>query len=179
MSSALRGVLWMIAAAFFYAFTFASIRALTADYSVFEVTFFRAMFGVAFMMPWLLRAGPAALQTRRWKLYGLRAIVTYSGMVCWFYGLAHLNLADATAIMFTAPLLTVLCLSVSLGERVGTRRWVAILCGFAGALIIIRPGLVELSLAAVAVVFTAVTYGISNAQTRALATTEQANAVVF
>lgn len=179
LSPAVRGVAWMISAAFFYAFTFAAIRALSADFSVFEITFFRALFGVSFMTPWLVRAGLGALRTKRWKLFGLRAIVTYSGMVCWFYGLAHLKLANATAIMFTAPLLTVFCLSVALGERVGARRWAAILCGFAGALIIIRPGLVDLSLATGAVVFTAVSYGISNAQTRALASTEASNTVVF
>ena len=179
MSATARGVAWMIASSFFYAFTYITIRDLSETFSVFQITFFRALLGAAAMMPWLWRAGLGALYTTRWRLYGFRAVISYAGMVCWFYGLANLPLADATAIMFTAPLLTVIFLSLLLGERVGPKRWAAILAGFIGAMIIIRPGVVEISLAAGALMWTAVSYGASNAATRALATTERSNAVVF
>lgn len=179
LSATARGVSWMIASSFFYAFTYVTIRDLSATFSVFEITFFRALLGAAAMMPWLLRSGFGALRTSRWRLYAFRAVISYTGMVCWFYGLAHLPLADATAIMFTAPLLTIVFLSLLLGERVGHKRWAAILAGFIGAMIIIRPGVIELSLATGALMWTAVSYGASNAATRALAMTERSNAVVF
>lgn len=179
LSPAARGVAWMIAASFFYALTFVSIRELAETFSVFQITFFRAVLGVAAMLPWLMRRGLPALHTGRWRLYAVRAVITYTGMVCWFYGLANLRLADATAIIFTAPLLTVVFLSFWLGERVGLARWTAILIGFAGALIIVRPGIAPMTLAAAAVVYTSLSYGFSNAATRVLATTENPTAVVF
>ncbi len=162
-----------------YAFTYVTVRELSATFSVFELSFFRAALGMAVMLPWLMRAGAGALRTRRWRLYLLRAVLSYTGMLCWFFGLANLNLADATAIMFTAPLLSLVFLSVAIKEHVGAARWAAILCGFAGALIIVRPGILELSLAVGALAWTAVSYGASNAATRMLASTENSNAVVF
>jgi drug/metabolite transporter (DMT)-like permease len=169
----------MIASSFFYAITFVTVRELAATFSVFQITFFRAVLGVIVMLPWLARAGVPALRTTRWRLYALRAIVTYTGMVCWFYGLKMLPLADATAIAFTAPLLAVVFLSFWIGERVGFARWIAIVVGFAGALVVIRPGVAALSLAAMGLLYTAVSYGFSSASTRVLATTENSNAVVF
>ena len=178
-ASSMRAVGWMSASSVSYAFTYVTVRELSASFSVYEIAFFRAALAMLVMLPWLMHAGRGALRTRRWRLYVFRAVISYSGMLCWFYGLAKLNLADATAIMFTAPLLSLVFLSVAIKEHVGAARWAAILCGFAGGLIIIRPGIAELSLAAAALGWTAVSYGASNAATRMLASTENANAVVF
>ena len=178
-SPSLRAVAWMSLSSVSYALTYVTVRELSATFSVFEISFFRALLGMLVMLPWLMRAGTGALRTRRWRLYLFRAVVSYSGMLCWFYGLANMNLADATAIMFTAPLLSLVFLSMAIKEHVGMARWAVILCGFAGALIIIRPGVVELSLTAGALGWTAIAYGASNATTRMLARTEDANAIVF
>jgi drug/metabolite transporter (DMT)-like permease len=163
----------------FYALTYVTIRELSASFGVFELVFFRATVGMLAMLPWLMRAGVRALRTTRTKVYAIRVVATYSGMLCWFYGLANLPLADATALMFTSPFFTVIMLRVTLGELVGARRWLAICLGFAGAMIIIRPGFATVGLATLAVLYTAVSYGASNASTRALAITENPNAVVF
>ena len=179
MPAVTRGVLWMLASSFFYALTYITVRELSHGFSVFEVSFFRAVVATIVMLPWLVRAGPGALRTTRIRLYGFRAVFTYSGMVCWFYGLANLPLADATALIFTAPFFAVLILSVAIGETVGPRRWIAIAVGFLGAMIIVRPGFAEISLATAAVMYTSIAYGGSNASTRALAITENPNAVVF
>ena len=174
-----QGVLWMTIASFLYALVFVAVRELSHTFHVFEIVFFRATIGMLAMLPWLARSGVTALRTPRARLYGFRAVITYSGMVCWFYGLANLPLADATALLFTSPFFTVIMLAVFMGEHVGPRRWFAILCGFVGAVIIIRPGFAEIGIATAGVMYTAVAYGGSNAATRALATTENPNAVVF
>jgi drug/metabolite transporter (DMT)-like permease len=176
---ALVGIAWMVLGCATYALCYATIRELTGTFSVFQITFFRAAIGVLVMMPWLARAGAGALRTGRWRLYGARAAVTYTGMVCWFYGLAHMGLADATALMFTAPFFTVIFLSLVVGERVGLARWTAIATGFLGALVIIRPGFAEVGLATAALIYVALSYGVTNAFTRMLALTESTNAVVF
>lgn len=177
--AALRGIVWMIAATVFYAFTFVTIRELSRDFSVVELSFLRASMGMLVMLPWLARAGLAALRTSRLGLYCVRAVTTYTGMVCWFHGLANVPLADATALLFTSPLFTVAFLAITLGERVGGRRLGAILLGFAGAMIVIRPGFSAMTWPVVALLYTTVAYGAVNAITRSLAMSEKANAVVF
>ncbi len=177
--AATRGIGWMVAAAFFYAVTYVIIRELSKDFSVFELSFLRAAMGMLVMLPWLAHAGLAALRTARLGLYCLRAVVSYSGMVCWFYGLANVKLADATAILFTSPLFTVAILAVALGERVTGRRLAALLAGFAGAMILVRPGFADIALPVLALLYTTVAYGAVNAITRSLALSENTNAVVF
>ena len=177
--TAMHGITWMLAATFFYAFTFVAIRELSRNFSVFELSFLRAAMGTLVMLPWLFHAGLVALRTSRFRLYCVRAVVTYSGMVCWFYGLANVPLADATALLFTSPLFTVAFLAIAIGEQVSGRRLGAILMGFAGAMIIIRPGFADITLPILALLYTTVVYGVVNAITRSLTLSENANAVVF
>lgn len=175
----LRGMVWMLLSSALYAATFVSIREMTEVFHVFQVTLFRALLGTLFMLPWLMKAGIGALRTARWKTYASRLAVTYTGMVCWFYGLANIPLADATALLFTTPLFTVLMVALWQKEPVGLARWTAIFAGFGGALIIIRPGLIEVTLPVLLLIYTAVAYGASNAFTKSLTTTEDPNRVVF
>lgn len=173
-----RGVVWMTGAATLFACTFGIVRHVSAEMNSFEIAFFRSLFGVAFMVPWLMRSGFKVLRTTRPGLYGARALLMYSSLVLWFYGLANMNIADATALYFTTPLFTVVFAAILLGEKVGIRRWTAIVFGFAGALVIIRPGLVEPTLPVLAVLVTAVIFGATNTATRSLAMTENPSAIV-
>lgn len=179
LSPVTRGALWMTGAALIFSITFGVVRQVSGEMSAAEITFFRCVFGVGFMLPWLIRSGMGSLRTSRAKIYGLRTIALYTGIVCWFYGLANLDLAEATALYFTTPLFTVLIAKATLGESVGPRRWAALLVGFSGALIIIRPGQVELSPPVIAVLVSALLFGASNTATRALALTEQPSAMVI
>ena len=173
------GTLWMIGASAFFALTYVTVRELAQTMSVFTLVFIRCVFGILVLVPWLLRNGRAALKTTRWKVYAIRAVTTYTGMVTFFYGLRVVELADANAIQFTGPFFTVILLQIFVGERVGLDRWIAICFGFAGALLIVRPGFEVVVPAMLGIVYTAFAYGASNAATRALSTTEDKNAVVF
>ncbi len=179
LPGAVRGALWMSAASFFFAVIYVVIRRLTLTVPIQELVLFRAVLGIAFMAPWLMRAGRGALATRRKWIYVWRTVLSYSGMLCWFYALANMPLADATSLMFTLPLFTVLLAATFLGERVGLDRWMATAVGFGGALIIIRPGFVEIGLAAGAALYTALSYAGGGVMTKALVRTESPNAVVF
>ena len=169
----------MTGASLFFAAGYIPVRELSPKFTPYEMVFYRSLLTVIAMLPWVARAGLGPLKTRRGVLYGSRAVLTFAGMVCLFYGIANMRLADATALIFTAPLFTVVIASWTLGDPIGAHRWVAIMAGFMGALIIIRPGLVEVSWPLLAVMFTAVSYGAVNAATRALTMTEDHNAVVF
>lgn len=174
-----RGVIWMTLSAAFYACTYATVRHLSADFHTLQIVFFRSSLGIVFMLPWLVRAGPGALRTKRYGLYGVRTVLNYFGMVCLMYGIANLKLQDVTALMFTVPLFTVLFVAMLLGEKVGLHRWIALVIGFFGALVIIRPGIIEISVAALAVMATSASYSFVNTATKSLARTEDPSAIVF
>jgi drug/metabolite transporter (DMT)-like permease len=176
---ATRGIVWMTVAALGYVCTYAVVRQLSGRFHTFEIVFFRSALGVLFMLPWLARAGPAALRTRRKGVYAVRVGLNYIGMVFLMWGVANLPLQDVTALMFTVPLFTVLFVALILGETVGLPRWTALLVGFGGAMVIIRPGFAEVSLAMLAVLATCALYALANTCTKSLTQTDNSNAVVF
>lgn len=179
LPGATRGILWMCGASLLYATTYLTVRHLSLTFSALELVFFRVLLALVAMLPWLIRAGIRSLHTNRWRLYLVRTLVTYAGMVTWFYALGHLPMANAAALMFTIPLFTVVIAALGLRERTPLSRWIATLTGFAGALIVIRPGFADVSVAMFAVLFTAVAYSIANITTKMLADTEDNNAAVF
>ena len=174
-----RGVLWMAAASAFYAVVYVGVRQLTEGFSLAQVVFFRAALGSVFMLPWVAHAGLAGLRTRRLKLHLLRGIVSYAGAVGWMYGIAHMPLADANALMFLLPLFTIIFAALLLKETIGVSQWAATAVGFAGALIIIQPGNLELSLPALATLFAAASFSLALVATKSLVGTENPNTIVF
>lgn len=177
LSGALEGALWMTATAAFLGASFAIVRYLSANFPVFELVFFRAAIGLLFMLPWIGFAGWRGLATRRIGDYSWRAATFFLGIALYYYALARLPVGDAVALYFTTPLFTLLFVALLLGERIGRRRILATLMGFGGALIVIRPGIAEVTLPMIAVLGTAVSYGIGNALTRGLALTESPSAM--
>jgi drug/metabolite transporter (DMT)-like permease len=104
-----------------------------------QIMFFRNFFCVVLMSPLLLRRGWSLVQTRQPKLYGYRVAVSFFAMLMYFEALARLPMGEVTAIGFLAPLFGALFAILLLGEHVGIRRWSAILVGFVGAMIMLRP----------------------------------------
>jgi drug/metabolite transporter (DMT)-like permease len=135
-----RGALWMVFAAFGFASSSGMIRHLSSQLHVFEIAFFRSLFGLLYMLPWVLRHGVAVLHTERIGLHGLRAIFGVVAMISWFTALSRLPLADAMALSFTTPIFTTILAGMFLGEIVRTQRRLAVAIGFVGTLIIVRPG---------------------------------------
>ncbi len=141
-----RGALWMIAASLGFTVNAALVKTLiagqaaTGGLDVFQVAFVRALFSFAVLLPFMLHAGPAVLRTRYPVQHGIRAFAGSAAMVCGFYAVGHLPLADFTALTFTQPLFVVLLAVVILGEVVRWRRWLATAVGFIGVLIMVRPG---------------------------------------
>lgn len=174
-----RGVLWMSASSVLYACIYFIIRHLTATVPILELVFLRGVMGVILSLPWLIRVGATGLKTNKVRLYGIRISFVYVGQIAWFYGLANLSLSDATALIFTLPLFSIVLAGLALGEKVSAQQWIATFIGFIGVLIIIRPGMIEFSLASAATLFTAFTYAVGQITTKALVRTEESNAVVF
>jgi len=118
--------------------------AALAGLSPFQVVFLRLVFAALALMPALAWRGPAMLRTDHLRTYVVRVVLGLIGMTCWFGALAILPVGEITAISFLTPLFATLGAALFLGEIVRWRRWTSTLIGFAGALIILRPGMVEI-----------------------------------
>jgi len=140
-----RAVLFMVVGTIFFSSMHALIRYLSADLHAFELAFFRNLFGVLVVLPWVLRAGLSPLKTNRLGLHSVRGLFNGIGMLMFFYAVSITPLADVIALSFTAPIFATILAIVFLGEVVGVRRWTAIFVAFLGMLIILRPGLAEIS----------------------------------
>ena len=162
-----------------YAVSSACVRFLADDFSIFQLVLFRTAIGTMVMLPWLFSSGLGVLRTKRWKLYLFRACTVYVSNLTWFYALSRMNLAEATALSFLMPLVAALILAIWLREKLGWERLFAIALGFLGAVLIIRPGFIEVGSEIYAVMFTVLMYGSATAIIRALTLTENPNVVVF
>ena len=170
---AVRGTLWMAAASLFVAMSAACVRELSDTYSVFQLVFLRSVIGSALLAPWMFRmAQRGTLRTTRLSLYGLRTALSYSGMVCVFYGFANMPIGEVYALLFLVPLITIVLAVVILREAADTHAWLACAVGFIGALVVLRPGIIAISLAAGAVLYTAVAYAATNICIKSLARTD-------
>ena len=173
-----RGALWMVAAGMAFACMMSTLKPLAAELHPFEIAFFRNLVVVGFMMPWLVRAGFGVLRTDKLWLFGLRAVTGLGAALAWHWAVPLLALADAVALNFTAPLFATVLAALILRERVRLRRWTATLLGFAGVLIVLRPGFETLSVAALVLIASTAAWGSQQIVLKVLSRTEGVNVIV-
>jgi drug/metabolite transporter (DMT)-like permease len=119
---------------------------LTAELPIPMITFFRSLLGIFILAPWFMQVGLAGLTTRQFPLLVARGINTLLGLYCVFAAVSLMPLADVVAIMYSKPIFASLAAVLILREVMYGARWRAILLGFIGMLLIIRPGFAELNL---------------------------------
>ncbi len=173
-----RGAIFMIASAAGFAVMMAIVRFLSREMHPFEVAFFRNLFGVLFMVPWMLRVGRDSLATERMGMHVLRSAAGLAAMLTFFTALSLLPLAEVTALTFTTPMFTTIGAALILREAVKARRWTATLIGFAGALIILRPGTEALRPEALVALAAAALMALAFLTVKSLSRTENPNAIV-
>jgi len=156
LSGAVQGALYMTGAALCFSGMNLLVRIAAEEVNPIQIAFFRNLFALLFMLPWLARVGFTALYTRRPGLHVVRALVGLAGMFLWFTSVALLPLAEAVALNFTMPLFATVGAALILGEVVRARRWTATAIGFAGTLVILRPGFTETSALALLPILAAV-----------------------
>lgn len=146
--STVRGMLCMLVAASAFTVANTSIRALSTNIHVFEIAFFRSLFGFVVLAPVFLRHGLTTLKTQRFSLHALRGCINVGAMLAHFSALALMPLATFTALTFMTPLFVSLLAIAFLGEPARFARIAALVAGFAGALLILRPGVIPVDLGA-------------------------------
>jgi len=166
----------MLIAGLFFSAMHTSIRYLgmVDGMHPFEIAFFRNFFGLIVILPWVVRFGLRTLSTSRIKLHLLRASVSTASMLCGFYAFTIAPLAQVTALGFSGPIFATVLAVAFLSEKVGFRRWTAILTGFFGTLVAVKFGISGIELGPALAIAGAVGGGINICVVKVLGRTESA-----
>ena len=146
---------------------------LSSEISFFQITWARYFFTVFWTLPLMFFFFRKNLKwSENPKLQILRGITLLSANICFFYSISIISMAKALTLAFIAPLVTTALSNIILGEKVGIKRWSAVIVGFLGSLVVIRPGLIEFNLATLAALGTGFFYGVYLIITRKLHTVD-------
>ncbi len=139
----------------------------------------RNLFALVLLLPFVMRAGIATMRTDRPFAHGWRALIGMLGMQLWTYCIVTMDLTVATALSFTAPLFTSLFAVVFLKEESSALRWLCLLAGFGGTLIILNPDLSAANMHGFVVLFTTSLWAVAGMVVKSLTRTEPALRIVF
>ncbi len=159
-SDNIKGMVWMLAAGVLFSINFSVIRTLGQDLNVFEIVFFRNLFGFLVFIPWLIRASKDELIPARPWLVASRGLLQALALSAWYSALMVVPLAQATSLSMLEPIFTSLLAILILREKSSATRWVLVALGFAGSMIIIRPGFETVRLESLLVLFSTSMWGI-------------------
>jgi drug/metabolite transporter (DMT)-like permease len=142
---AARGFLLALAAGVVFQCLNVTIKSMVHEMPPMQAAWLRWLTGLACIAPFALAAGAGAIHTRDLRLHGLRSLFHGGGYALWYSGVGLIPLATTAALSFTGPLFVTLGAALFLGERVRGARWAGVLAGFAGVLVILRPGFADLN----------------------------------
>ena len=144
-----------------------------------SMVFFRNLFGLLFLFPILFRGGLGQLKTQRIGIHLVRAITGVGAMFLFFYTIAHATLAEAVLVKMTAPFFLPLIGMIWLGDKVRSQTWWAILLGFIGVVVILRPGSGAFNPVLLLALASAALMGIAKVSIRRMADSEPPRRIVF
>ncbi|HJQ58102.1 MAG TPA: DMT family transporter, partial [Vineibacter sp.] len=135
----LRGMLWMAASGMLFAILNTAMKWLAHDLDPWVVGSLRYFFGFVVLLPLIWQLGLRHLMTRAPGLTAVRCLFHSGGLMLWFAALPMVSMAEMTALGFTGPIFMCLGAVLALGERMSGARWIAVLIGFLGVLVVVRP----------------------------------------
>ncbi|HEX9397232.1 MAG TPA: DMT family transporter [Burkholderiales bacterium] len=175
----LRGALWMGGAVLSFAAMAVAVRELQRHMGSFEILFLRSIVMLTIVGLLVARTGPAAVRTQRLGTHVMRNMLHLAGQYFWVYSIGALTLATVFAIEFTMPVWTAMLAALFLGERLTAPRLTQLALGFAGVLIILRPGDVAFHPAALLMILGSFCYAGTMIFTKRLSATDAPLAVLF
>ncbi len=176
----LRGILWVALSGILFALLNVFTLIPAQHLNPYVMAFLRYFFGALILLPVVFRLGLyRSLHTNRLGLHVSRGAIHTVGMMLWFVALPLTSLAEITALGFTGPIFVTIGAALFLAEDVRLRRWIAVFVGFAGAMIIIRPGFGDIHLGVICILISTPIFSASNLMSKALARTDSANTIVI
>ncbi|MBP7962711.1 MAG: DMT family transporter [Caldilineaceae bacterium] len=179
-SSSLRGVGFLVLGMLIFSLQDIAVKWIGGSYPVLEIVTFRSFVALPLTLLFFrFEGGRGWPTTRRPKLEIIRGLCYFLSYTTYFMGLAALPLAEIAAIKFSGPLMITLLSVVWLGETVGPRRWLALLVGFMGVLLIVQPGSASFNLGSIFILFSVLFYAVSAILTRKLQTTDSSATMAY
>lgn len=175
----LRGALCSVSSAFLFALMSAGVKFASQSLPSEVVVFLRNAFGLLFLLPWIRQAGLDTLKTSRFGAHFIRTATGLTAMYCFFYAIANLHLAEAVLLNYSSPLFIAVIALVWLKEPASKRVILAILIGFAGVVLILKPGSGVFSPAALVGVASGFFVAFAMVSIRNLSSTEPTVRIVF
>ena len=172
-------ILWMIGVLTSLLAMGVAGREVSVEFEPHHSSLYRNLICLAVLAPIVLWRGWGSVRTTRFGRHAARNSVHFAAQWCWFYGVALLPLAEVFALEFTAPIWTALLAAAFLGEALTGRRIVAILAGFIGILVILRPGLAIVDPAALVVLASAFGFAVTYVVTKSMVATETPFAIIW
>ena len=160
-SKTLLGIVLMCVGVAFLSVNDAIAKQLNDGYSTFQILFMRNIIALPFAIAVVIKfSGTSALRSYRPMMHLLRGLIWLCAAFLFFTSLRYLALAEATALIFVAPVFITALSALLLKEQVGWRRWSAVLIGFVGVMVVVRPGAATFQPAALLPLVTALFYAI-------------------
>ena len=172
-------VLWAAAYSGLLAIMWVLVRQLSDRIHPLEITFFGTCFGFFFFLTSVVRYGFGIFQTHRIGLHISRGVINGGAILAWFVAITLVPLADAAALNLLAPLVVSIGAVLFLNEPMGPRRWFALALGLAGALVVVRPGFVDVGIGVGLVMITVVASAIQRLIAKTLAPTDSGGTCVL
>jgi drug/metabolite transporter (DMT)-like permease len=170
----------MLASTLFFGLMALVIRlASDAGIATTEIAFFRNLFGLMALLPFLHHGGRAVFRTRQLPRYLVRCVIGVASMLCGFWAIGNLPLAHAISLSYSAPLFVTIAAVIWLGEIVRRRRWTAVILGFIGVLVIVQPGTTGFSAGSLVAIAAAVLSSIVAIQIKQLSRVDPPDTIVF
>ncbi len=175
-----KGVTYLCAGLFIFSFQDIIIKLLSSSFPVHELVFIRGLIAAPLIFIYVhYDSGFQTLLVKRPGFHLIRSLAMFISYITFYLALAVIPLTTAVALFFTAPLIITALSIPMLGEQVGWRRWLGVLMGFLGVLVIIRPGAGSLDLAALLPIAAAACYGFAQLLGRRLGAIDSASVMSF
>jgi len=168
-----------IGATFFGSFMGAGVKFLSDDLHPIIICFYRSLMGLILITPFVARNNFKALHTKNMRLQIFRASINIISMICWFSAIGMMHFEKATALGFTTPLFTTVLAVLVLGEVIRFHRTAALLLGFIGIIIIIRPGYVPFEFGTVLMLIASFSFSFVLIFVKKLSATDSSLTIIF
>ncbi len=157
----------------------AGVKLLSNDLHPIIICFYRCLMGLIIITPFVARNNFKALQTDNMRLQIFRALINIISMICWFSAIGMMHFEKATALGFTTPLFTTVLAILVLGEVIRFHRTAALLLGFIGILIIIRPGYVPFEFGTILMLIASFSFSFVLIFVKKLSATDSSLTIIF
>ncbi len=174
----LLGVFWMFVTGLCFVAVTALVKYLGDDMPAAQSAFLRYALGLVFLLPMLSSLRAVTFTRQSLTFFGLRGLLHALGVILWFYAMTQISLAEVTAMNYLSPIYITLGAALFLGEKLAMRRIIAVIMAFIGALIILRPGLREISPGHGAMIGTAILFAASYLMAKRMSGQVNASVVV-